>query len=398
MGHILRCSGYELLKTDIIQSKGSYLYDNKGNRFVDFESGVWCTVLGHNYHSLNTVIKEQLDKTIHLGYRYTNESVELAGKKILEVLQMSSGKCLFLSSGSEVVELGVQVGRTIMTGTKFLTLSNTYLSAYGSSKEKEASKWYHLDWQCCSSCSQTECSINCPHLQEIPWEDIGAFVFEPGNTSGLVKLPPKRLIKVLDNMRKKQQGLLIVDEVTTGLGRTGQWFGFQHYDLQPDIVALGKGLGNGYPVSALAMTEQVIEKLNRHDFHYAQSHQNDALGCVIATKVLSILDEEELIKRSNRLGALFLDNLRKLKEDFSYIKEIRGRGLMIGVEWVSDINLTYIHGKLLSEGYLVGYKPAVNLLRFYPPLTIEEKHILHMLSCLRRILEELTRAGFVSQH
>ncbi len=115
----------------------------------------------------------------------------------------------------------------------------------------------------------------------MPFEDIAGLIFEPGSASGLVKFPPHGLVQTLVGIIRQRGGLLVVDEVTTGLGRTGAWYGFEHYALQPDIVALGKALGNGYPVSAVAMTHDLADRLEQDGFHYVQSHQNDPLGCAI---------------------------------------------------------------------------------------------------------------------
>ena len=97
-------------------------------------------------------------------------------------------------------------------------------------------------------------------------------------------------------------GLVMVNEITTGMGRTGKWFGFQHYDIQPDIVALGKGLGNGYPVSAVAMSKEVAEKLETSGLRYAQSHQNDPLGCAVAGEVIRIMLKEDWVERGSGAG------------------------------------------------------------------------------------------------
>jgi acetylornithine aminotransferase len=190
-------------------------------------------------------------------------------------------------------------------------------------------------------------------------------------------------------MVKQHHGFVAVNEVTTGMGRTGAWFGFQHYALQPDIVALGKGLGNGYPVSAVAMTNEIAERLEDNGFRYAQSHQNDPLSCAVAKEVITVMREEGLVERSNRVGAHFLQELELLGKQHDVVKQVRGRGLMIAMEFeVNDghFSLESVYHELLKRGFIVGYKPTVNLLRFYPPLTIGEKDIAQLLEELGDIL------------
>jgi acetylornithine aminotransferase len=196
----------------------------------------------------------------------------------------------------------------------------------------------------------------------------------------------------LVSLVRQRHGLVVVDEVTTGLGRTGAWYGFQHYALQPDIVALGKGLGNGYPVSGVAMTSDVADGLESSAFHYAQSHQNDPLGYAIAREVITVIREEELIARSNAIGTRFLDELKHLGERHTVVKEVRGRGLMIAMEFQGSderFSLAPVYHELVARGFLVGFKPAANLLRFYPPLIIKEEDIAQLLENLDDVLDGL---------
>ncbi|NIS15912.1 MAG: aminotransferase class III-fold pyridoxal phosphate-dependent enzyme, partial [candidate division Zixibacteria bacterium] len=118
--------------------------------------------------------------------------------------------------------------------------------------------------------------------------------------------------------------------------------GFQHYDINPDIVSMGKGLGNGYPVSAIAMTPEIIEHLNKISFYYYQSHQNDPLGCAVARAVINILQEEKIIEKSNTVADYFFDKLQELKQKYSIIQEIRGRGLMFAIEFKDTLADEYL--------------------------------------------------------
>jgi acetylornithine/N-succinyldiaminopimelate aminotransferase len=390
MAHVLRCSGYELVKTDIVRAQGCYLYDAQGKRYVDFEAGVWCTALGHGHERVGEAIGAQIEQVMHLAYRYTNNLVEEAAQAVLETVALADGKCVFLSSGSEAVEFGVQVTRRISGQPLLLTLHDSYLAAYGSAGRKGAEEWHCFDWRVCAACPHVdECDPLCPHLQEIPFERIGGLAFEPGNTSGLVRFPPKSLVQALERMVKERGGLVVVDEVTTGLGRTGTWYGHQHYGLQPDIVALGKGLGNGYPVSAVAMTRAVAHGLQDGAFHYAQSHQNDPLGCAIAKTVVDVIRDEGLVERSRRVGERFLRELERLAERHGAIQEVRGRGLMIAIELADGregVSAIAVYHDLLESGFAVGCKPAANLLRFYPPLIIGEEDIAGLLGSLDEVL------------
>lgn len=389
---MLRCSGYELVKTGIVRAHGSYLYDADAKRYVDFEAGVWCAALGHNHWRVNQAIRSQLDKISHAGYRYTNDVVEEAAHTVLETLPSHMDRIIFLSSGSEAVELGVQISRRLTGRPLLLTMTDSYLAAYGSAGRKNREAWFCFDWSKCVGCQhRDECNPECAQLSQVPYESIGGMVFEPGNSSGLVRLPPRQLVQALVGRVRRQEGLLVVDEVTTGMGRTGTWYGFQHYGLTPDIVALGKGIGNGYPVSAVTLTVEIAERLRRDQFRYAQSHQNDPLGCAVARAVVNAIEAESLVERSKDMGSRFLVELHALAGRFATVKEARGRGLMIALEFESseaELPVEAVFSRLFERGFVVGCKPAANILRFYPPLTIPDQDITALVQNLRDILTE----------
>ena len=195
MSHVLRCSGYDLVLTDIVQGQGCFLYDVDGNRYTDFEAGVCCLSLGHNHPRISAALRRQMERVSHLGYRYTAEIVEVAATTVLATLGMGSGKCVFLSSGSEAVEFGVQITRRITGRPLLLALTDTYLAAYGSAGRRTQDEWFFFDWSVCAHCTKAEeCDPACRYLSQIPLERIGGLVFEPGNSGGTVRLPPRALV------------------------------------------------------------------------------------------------------------------------------------------------------------------------------------------------------------
>jgi acetylornithine/N-succinyldiaminopimelate aminotransferase len=381
--HILQC--HEIVKTDFVRAENCFLYDADGRRYVDFESGIWCTALGHNHPHISQVIEAQLKQVIHLGTRYPNQIVEEAAKAVLDVVGMDNGKCTFLISGSEAVEFGVQVIRRITGKPLMLTFNNSFLGSYGSAGAKKPDEWFLLDWLSCKDVE--EC------LKQIPFDKIGGFAFEPGGSGiSFVQFPPVTLIHRIVEEIRKREGLILVNEITSGMGRTGKWFGFQHYDIQPDIVAIGKGLGNGYPVSVAAMRWEVAEKLEESGFRYVQSHQNDPLGCAVAREVISTFREGDWVEKGNALGGFFLDELNQLAAKHPVIKNARGRGALLGLEFHPHEKITaaWMYNALLEQGFLVGYYPAGNLLRFDPSLTMEKENIVSLIKSLDEILSGAT--------
>lgn len=376
----LNCN-YEMFNPTIISSDNCYVTDENGKRYVDFESGVWCTSLGHNNKQVNDAIIKQLNFISHTGYRYSSKIVDEAAEKVLNLFGFAGGKCVFLSSGSEAVEFGVQAVKKIMDKPYFLCLNGYFLSSYGLSATRNKDEWISLDL--------SEYKGNAYNfLENVPFDKIGAFIFEPGNASGTVKLPPEDLIKAIEVKIRENDGFIVVDEVTTGVGRTGKWFGYEHYNIAPDIVAFGKGIGNGYPVSVIAITKQVADLIEKSGLKYAQSHQNDPLGCAVVNEVISIIEHNKYIQRASEIGLILEHEFKSLLEKYKCVKEVRGRGLMFVIEFVQneDFDLEIIHRELFDAGYITGVNIPANLLRFYPPLTIEKEQITGIANALSAIL------------
>jgi len=389
MNHILKC--HDIVKTDFVRGENCCLFDSQGRRYVDFESGIWSTTLGHSHPRIQQVMRSQMSRIVHIGTRYPNQLAEEAALDVLGLVGLGDGKCVFLSSGSEAVEFAVQTARRASGRPLLLTFANSYLAAYGSAGRKGADEWHLLNWS-----GDTDADEN-DFLKDIPFEQIGGFVFEPGGSgSGFVRFPPKGLVQAIADRIRQEGGLIVANEITTGMGRTGKWFGFQHYDIQPDIVALGKGLGNGYPVSVVAMQREVAEKMEASGFRYAQSHQNDPLGCAVAREVIAVLWEENWVEKGNEKGARFLAGLKRLAEKHAIVKEARGRGMLLALELNphESLSASTLYFDLFERGFLVGYYPAGNILRFDPALTIEEDDIGLLLENLEQILGGFAASSF----
>ena len=319
----------------------------------------------------------------HTGYRYTNKIVDEAAEKVLNLVHFVDGKCVFLSSGSEAVEFSVQAIKKVMKKPYFLCFNNYFLSSYGLSAARAKEEWISLDL--------SEYNGNASaFLENVPFDQIGAFVFESGNASGTVKLPPLDLVQTIEAKVRENQGFIVVDEVTTGVGRTGKWFGYEYYQMSPDVIAIGKGIGNGYPVSVIALSKQVADSLENSSFKYAQSHQNDPLGCAVVKEVISIIEDKNYIQRASEIGLVLEQELKSLFDKYQCVKEVRGRGLMLAIEFrkEKDFPLEKIHKELFDAGYITGANLSANLLRFYPPMTIEKEQIVGMTNALHYILKK----------
>ncbi|WP_024955855.1 aminotransferase class III-fold pyridoxal phosphate-dependent enzyme [Sulfurospirillum arcachonense] len=384
MKNILVSIKHELKFQDFVRGENCKLFDSLGNEYLDLESGVWCTSIGHCHPEISKVIFDQSSKMMHSGYCYLNPVIDNAANKILEINKMKEGKCVFLCSGSEAVEYSIRVTNSIHHNKKILTLHDSYLSSYGTASEKRDENFIQFDW------------INNDNLDIIDFSTISAFIFEPGSSSGLVRFPPKELIQAIIKKIKENNGFIIINEVTTGIGRTGEWFGYNHYDIKPDMVAIGKGLGNGYPVSCTAISKNVLSKLDMNKFYYSQSHQNDPLGAVVAKKVLEIIESDNLLAQCKVKSKLIADRLTEIKNKYGIIKEFRIRGLMIAIDFLENNDVFYseiINNELLKKKIILVLRPGFNSFRIDPALTISKNDLIFFLDTLEDIICNLNETN-----
>ena len=388
-----------MLIPDIIRASGCHLWDTAGKRYVDLESGVWCTVVGHCHPVLLRTIAEQGARIAHAGFGYTSPVVARAAEEILDLLGFAGGRCVFLCSGSEAVEYSVRVARMLINRPLLLVMADAYLGAYGAALTRAPDQWYGFDWSACEPCPHdAPCGSHCPRWAAIPLDKLGGFVFEAGSSSGLVRFPPAKLVTAIAEQVRRNGGLIVVNEVTTGIGRTGRWFGFQHYGLVPDIVAMGKGLGNGYPVSAAAIGPAASARLGDRPIPYAQSHQNDPLGAAVARAVIRLIQGEDLIEASRPKAEFLLEGLEEIGRRSGKIGALRARGLMVAVEFEDEPAAVRVHRELARRGYVAARRPGLNLLRLDPSLTIEMTDIEGFLTALAEILAtDDTAAGSSSK-
>jgi acetylornithine aminotransferase len=317
-----------------------------------------------------------------VGFNYGSGVVEEAAGAVQELLGHEGGRCAFLCSGSEAVEYGMRVMRCVLDGAGVMTLSDSYCGAYGDAARRREG-WFVFDWFDCDGCGRQACSPDCARWASIPFDDIGGFLFEPGSSSGLVRFPPAQLVESIARTLSAKGGLFMVNEVTTGMGRTGKWFGYQHYAVQPDIAALGKGVGNGYPVSVASLSAGVAGRLGNAPIPYGQSHLNDPLGAAVVRAVVGEIWERHLIKRAGYLSEILLPGLRAIAEAVPRGITVRGRGLMAVMDLaMGPADAAGLHRALVRSGFVCGLRPGTCVLRLDPAPTIDESDLCGFLHAL----------------
>ena len=375
--------------TTIKSGEGSYLFDVSGKKYLDFNSGQFCTILGHSNKLLQQKIDEANSKLVHTSSGLLSESVIKAG----EVLHTLSGKlkayCIFLSTGAEAVEFSLRYAKHITKksglicfnrgyhgltlGAQSITFSGKYTvpsvpNIYSIPVPNET---YHID-QINDILKGTETI-----LRE---KEIAAVVIEPVVSVGGMIFLSEYFLHELRNLCTKHKVLLIFDECQTGFGRLGYWFAYQKYDIVPDMVVTAKGFGLGYPVSAVLFNETVVKTMDFGMTHYS-SHQNDAFAANIVLDGIEFIKKENILKKVQESGMYFLKQLQDLAVKNMHVLNPRGQGLMLGIDLkeITNINSRTLYQKLsqllLEEGIIIQGTDGGRVLRFLPDYLITQTDI-----------------------
>lgn len=396
---------HPFLDIEAVRAEGSWIFDASGKKILDMESGTWCTVLGHGHPRIVSIAKKQIDLVVHLGTRIVNSTVVSAAEELLSVCPIPGGRVVFLTSGSESVEFGIRAARLFTGRANICVIKGSYLGAFGvagyASGVETGKGVVRVELPDCSSCRSRavppacfsgDCEEPLPDL-EGQLDSVAAFVLEPVIVSGGIIVPPAGFVRKVAGLVKERSGLVMSDEVTCGFGRTGHWFGFQLLDLEPDIVAVGKSLGNGFPVSACIVRGEIEERLFTQNFRYVQSHQFDPFGCAVAREVIGVIKEEAVIERGRRAAERLWDGLQGIRGRCPLICDVRGSGLLVGIELEDGGELSrsdlcsQVSGRLLQRGVLTGEVRKLGLIRLLPPLTISDREIDFFLSEFEKSLQ-----------
>jgi acetylornithine aminotransferase len=383
------------IKLTAVSSSGTKILTREKGELIDLESGCWAAVLGHCRKDISAIICENSASLFHTHQFFNTEHPDCLSLEITEASGLHGRYTgSYMTSGTEAVSLAVKLSEIITNRCKKLSFNVSYL---GSSPDlrmpRDPNLWLDLDISECIKCKKNAPCSDCGKFDSINFSDTAAFVFEPGNSGGLVLLPPQKLIEYISVQVKNAGGLIIANEVTTGFGRTGKWFGFQHYDIlnteafQPDLISMGKGLGNGYPVSGVLVKDKYEEIIKKSGFRYVQSHIDDPLGCIVGRKVVNIMVRENLIEKGRITGEYLRSKLKSTAESTDLIDEIRGVGMMNTIVLKNNYKAKDVFGALLNSGFFVGYSEAFNLIRLYPPLVLSREEADKFCESLLNILQ-----------
>jgi len=396
-----------------------WIWDSEGRRYLDCLAGFGSVNLGHNHPALTARLHELLDEQV-LHFCHTGPSAGAAAlaqalaARLADPLEIS----LFASSGAEAVEAGLKLARAATGRSAFISCEGGFHgTTFGTLSVMGAQRLRAPFEPLLADCHRVPFG-DLPALERaLDARKCAAFLVEPLQAEGGVVLPPPGYLAAAQALCRAKGTLLVLDEVQTGLGRTGTLFAHQTENMVPDVLCLAKALSGGIAAISAAVTSRALfdkayGSAGRFDLH-SSTFQNNAFSCAAALKTLELVDELDLSARSARRGAQLLDGLRARLAGHPLIKDIRGRGLLVGIEFgptgsswldklapslVDKVSETmfgqWVAVKLLEAGILA--QPASsrwNVLRLEPPLTIGEDEIATVIDTVGTVLDEYRSIG-----
>jgi adenosylmethionine-8-amino-7-oxononanoate aminotransferase len=420
--------------------KGIYLYDREGKKYLDGASGAVTANIGHGVSEIMEAMQEQAKK-VSFVYRsqFTSESAEKLAEKIAALTPADLNWCFFVNSGSEAVETAMKMAiqywqeKGIQTKTKVLsrwvsyhgiTLGALSLSGHTGRRARFVPLLEDFPvinppycYRCPYSLEAPSCGYLCAQelehaIKRIGANHIAAFIAEPviGAAGGAIA-PPKDYFKTIKKICDDHDILLIADEVMTGFGRTGSMLAMEQYDVIPDIVALGKGMGAGYaPIAAALASEKVIEPILAGTKVVMSGHTLSAnpQSCAVSLAVLEYLEKNKIFSEVESKGEYLKNMLLELRNQYSFIGDIRGKGLLLGIEFVEnkaakapfprEALVTQKIISLAKEKGLLVYPAGAGIdgvngdsIIISPPLTISNTEIEELVSLLQAAFEAFAK-------
>lgn len=403
--HVLRY-GAEFEHTIIERASGSYMYDADGSGILDFTSGQMSALLGHSHPAIVETVQHQIGELDHLFSGMLSRPVVNLSKK-LGSLVPGLEKVLLLSTGGESNEAAIRLAKLVTGKHEIVAFSKSWHGMTGAAASATYSKRPHgtgpanvgsfaipapnayrprftypdgsLDWQ-------TELDDAFALVDSQSTGSLAAFIAEPILSVGGILDLPLGYLAALKKKCEERSMLLILDEAQTGVGRTGTMFAFERDGVVPDILTLSKTLGAGLPLAAVLTSRKIEETAYERGFLFFTTHVSDPLPAAVGLTVLNVVQRENLVHRAREAGEILQDGLKDLQQRYSCIGDIRGRGLMVGVEFVSDReNKTPAEAlgqRICKEAAkrgvwmnIVNLKGFASVFRLAPPLTISNEEL-----------------------
>lgn len=407
----------------IDHASGATITDVNGREYLDCFAGISVVNAGHNNPSVIAAAKAQMDKLVHCGsYIYHAQPVADLAEKIAQIAPRGLTKTFFGNGGAEAIEGALKLARLYTGKHEFIALHASFhgrswgaLSVTGNLGRKKRggpyapgvafapapyvyrSLWPNNPEECGRQCARSIDDV----IRFATSGDVAAFIAEPVMGEGGILVPPPNYFKEVKKILDQHNILFIADEVQSGFCRTGKMFAYEHYGVDPDILVTAKGIADGFPLSAFTTRPEIAASYKPGD--HLSTFGGNPVSCAAALANIEFMQKENLGGRAAETGACVMSKLRELQKQSPIIGDVRGLGLMIGVELIKDEKLTpaaseaeAIREALFKAGVLVGVGGVYgNVVRFQPPLVITKQQIDRALGAFAAALQEITQPAVV---
>lgn len=373
------------------KGRGVKVWDINGKEYLDFLAGIAVNVLGHCPRKVVMAVQKQVQRLMHVSNLYYTEP-QLALAQIL-IKNSFADRVFFCNSGTEANEGALKLARIYMKN-KYGKERYEFISAYNSfhgrtfgSLSVTGQEKYHHGFEPLLKGIKFVPFNDPDAIANAITEKTCAVILEPIQAEGGINVPDKNYLPKVREICDKKGILLILDEVQTGIGRTGKLFAYEHFGIEPDIMTLAKGLGGGIPIGAILTKEEIASAFTSKT--HASTFGGNPVACASAVATLeTVLEDGYLLDYCQRMSKYFMKKLNSIKDKYpEKIKEIRGMGLLIGVELT--FSATEIVKKCMEKGLLIGTAGDGSVIRFTPPLIIEKENIDEAISIVDKALKEV---------
>ena len=376
---------YGRLPVVLVKGEGMYVEDINGKKYLDFLAGIAVNNIGHCNPELTETIKKQVETLMHTSnIYYIVPQVKLA-KKLVELSGLD--KAFFSNSGAEANEAAIKLARKYGKNNnigegEIITMEHSFHGRTLTTITATAKPIYQEGYEPLPRGFKYVPFNDLEALKENITNKTTAIMIEPIQGEGGIHIADKDYLKGVRDLCDDKNIVLIFDEVQCGMGRTGKMFAYEHYNIKPDILTLAKALGGGFPIGATLAKEEVADAFTPGS--HGTTFGGNQLACASAYTSVSIV--EELLQNTQQMGDYFINKLKNLKDKYPFIKEIRGIGLMIGMEL--SFNGSDIVNEMLKKGYLINCT-SDTALRFLPPLIVKKEHIDELVNALDEVFSEI---------
>ena len=372
---------YQRFPVVVEKGKGAHVWDTDGKEYIDCMGGYGVALVGHQNQRVNSAIKEQIDKIITVHSSLYNKTREDFLKLLIGLAPKGLTQVHLNNSGTEAVEAAMKFARKF-TGKKgmvamkgsyhgktFGALSITFNPKYKKAFEPLVERVSYASYGDMES------------LRSVVDDDTAFIILEPIQGESGINVAPDGFLQDVRKLCDEKGILLIFDEIQAGLGRTGRLWACDHWNTAPDILCLAKGIAGGVPMGATLVRPDILASMSKGE--HSSTFGGNPISCAAGIGALKAITEDGLIENSEKMGNLFRDGLEKLREKHNIIREVRGRGLMIGVELKFEVRNVLMG--LIEQGVLMLYSGR-NILRILPPLVITEEDVTKVLHALDIVL------------